>query len=103
MDLKKIKEQNPGFEFTTETTKKASESVLQNALKSNLNIESYNIKYSDTVSAKKDSSDTPLHKPVGDKNWKFLKKVSTNQNTDFFEEPKASLFNESGHEMAAED
>ncbi|HEY5968629.1 MAG TPA: hypothetical protein VIU35_11685 [Chitinophagaceae bacterium] len=102
MSLKKIKEKNPGFEFSTKATKKASESVKQTSLKSKLNIDSYNMKYSDQVSSTKDASGED-NKEVPDKKWKFLKKTSTNKNIDFLEEPKGSFFDEKGNEMAAED
>ena len=102
MSLKKIIENNPGFEFSTKATKKASESVKEASLKSKLNIDSYKLKYADKAGSDKDSSDDATN--VGaDQKWKFVKKVSTNQNMDFIEEPKGSFFDEKGNEMAAED
>ncbi|WP_159478709.1 hypothetical protein [Dyadobacter sp. 3J3] len=105
MDLKKIKEKNPGFEFSVKATKKASESVLQNSIKSRLNINAYNQKYAGTFTSSKDSEDENQTKSdlVDDSKWRFIKKISTNNNTDFPEEPKSSLFNEHGDEVAAED
>jgi hypothetical protein len=105
MDLKKIKEKNPGFDFSVKGTRKVPEAVLHNALKSKLNIDAYNQKYADTVISSKDSGKEESAKPapVDDSNWKFIQKVSTNSNVDFPEEPKSSFFDGHGEEVAAED
>ena len=103
MDLKKIKEKNPGFEFSAKATKKASKSVLENSLKPKLGIDSYNLKYADQVDSANDSITKKKHKSVNDKKGKFLKKFSTEQNKDFNEEGKGSMFDEQGNEIFAED
>lgn len=102
MSLKKIIEKNPGFEFSAKASKKASAAVKETSLKSKLNIDSYNIKYTKQSSSSKDSLDE-VQNVTGDKKWKFLKKTSTNKNMDFMEEPKGSFFDENGEEVVAED
>ena len=103
MSLKKIKEKNPGFEFSSKVSKKASEAVKQTSLKSKLNIDSYNLKFPDQASATSRSGRDEINKDAVDKKWKFLKKTSRNQSMDSIDEPKGSFYDENGNEMAAED
>lgn len=103
MSLKKIKEKNPGFEFSAKASKKASDSVKNASLKSKLDTESYNLKYADQVSAAKATDAGEEKKEATDKKWKFLKKTSTNKDIDLTEEAKGSFFDEEGNEVAAED
>jgi hypothetical protein len=103
MDIKKIQEKNPGFEFSEKATvaAKASQAVLDNSLTSKLTLSQYNLKYSDKASFVKSSATDSG--PI-DKGWKSLLKINTNRsNMDGFENPKISFFNEEGEEMIAED
>lgn len=103
MDLKKIKEKNPGFEFSAKANRKTSKAVIDSSLKSNLTMDAYKEKYADQASSSKDTSDESEKEPARDKNWSYLKKITKDENIDFQEEPKASFFNEEGEEEAAED
>jgi hypothetical protein len=102
MDLKKIKEKNPGVEFTSQVSKKASKEVLEKSLKTKLSIDLYRDKYADKKTSTEKSDLDVDEKEGTDKGWTFLKKVSKNKNTDFSEEPKASFFNEEGEEVASQ-
>jgi hypothetical protein len=95
MSLKKIKEKNPGVEFSTKASKKASDAVKKNSLTSQLNVDTYNQKYSSQV-AKKDSAKESAKKKLNDKAWKFVQQVPSNKNTDSFKESKGGFYDEKG-------
>ena len=102
MSLKKIKEKNPGIEFSTKTSKKASDAVKKNSLTSQLTVDSYKQKYSSQV-AKKDSAKESAKKKLNDKAWKFVQQVPSNKNTDSFKASKGGVYNEKGDKMIEED
>ena len=81
MSLKKIEEKNPGWQFTKKISKKASKTVVDAATQSNLDPETYNLKYAKQVKSKKAVADAVQPK-LNDKQWKMMKKESKIKSTD---------------------
>ncbi len=101
MDLKKVESKNPGWNFSEKVSKKASKAVLDSATKSNLDIESYNLKYA-ASKKKRPLKDTIEVKKQNDRNWKMLNKTSKEKLTDAPEESKAGFYDEEGNEVASQ-
>ena len=101
MSLKKVKEKNPGWQFSEKISKKASKTVLDAATQSQLDIDSYNMKYAKQVKSKKGASDSGLKK-VNDKNWRMMKKESLEKSTDAPEDTKTGFYDAEGNEVASQ-
>ena len=102
MNLKKVKEKNPGWEFTQKVSSKASKTVLDAATKSDLDINEYNLKYAAQVKNKKAISDALLPPLLNDKTWQMMKKESVDRSTDSLEDKKAGFYDAEGNEVASQ-
>ena len=102
MDLKKVKEKNPGWQFSKKISSKAAKSVLDAATKSKLDIDSYNLKYAAKVKSKKRFSETSTSASLKDKTWRMMKKESVEKSTDSLEEKKAGFYDAEGNEVASQ-
>ena len=101
MSVKKIEAKNPGWQFNKKISKRASKSVLNAATKSQLDIDSYNIKYAKQVKSKKGLSDSAPHK-MNDKSWKMMKKESREKFSDLPEDTKTGFYDAEGNEVASQ-
>lgn len=101
MSLKKIEEKNPGWQFTKKISKKASKSVLDASTQSNLDPETYNLKYAKQVKSKKRVTDAVQPK-LDDKHWKMMKKESKIKSTDLPEDTKTGFYDQEGNEVASQ-
>jgi hypothetical protein len=102
MDLKKVEKKNPGWVFSQKISKRASKTVLDAATQTDLDIDSYNMKYAKQIKSKKALADTPGKTKLNDKKWRMMKKESKNKSTDSPEEPKAGFFDDEGNEVASQ-
>ena len=103
MDLKKVKEKNPGWQFSQKISVRASKSVLDAATKSNLDIDSYNLKYAGQIKGKKGAADSAAKQPkLDDKKWRMMRKESVDKPIDSLEDKKVGFFDADGNEIASQ-
>lgn len=98
MDLKKIEDNNPGYKYTDKISSRASRTVLDSAVQSQLGFSSYNLKYADKVKIARDNLSPFDAKKVDDKNWRAVKRSSGDDNIDLPEESKLAGYDENGKE-----
>ena len=102
MDLKKVEKKNPGWQFSKKVSGRASKTVLENAVKSDLDIDSYNLKYAGQVKTTKGSKDSSKQPKLNDKKWRMMKKESIEKPVDSPEDKKAGFYDEKGNEVASQ-
>ncbi len=102
MDLKKVKEKNPGWQFSQKVSSRASKTVLNAATKSELDIDSYNLKYAAQIKNKKGLTDTPTQPQLNDKTWRMMKKESVDRPIDSLEDKKTGFYDAEGNEVASQ-
>lgn len=102
MNLKKVKQKNPGWQFSQKVSSRASKTVLDAATKSNLDIDSYNLKYAAQVKNKKGITDNSKLPLLNDKTWRMMKKESVDKSTDSLEDKKAGFYDAEGNEVASQ-
>lgn len=102
MDLKKVKEKNPGWQFSQKVSGRASKTILDAATKSKLDIDSYNLKYAAQIKNKKGLADASAQPQLNDKTWRMMKKESVDKPIDSLEDKKAGFYDAEGNEVASQ-
>jgi len=102
MDLKKVKEKNPGWQFSQKVSGRASKTILDAATKSRLDIDSYNLKYAAQIKNKKGLTDAATQPQLNDKTWRMMKKESVDKPIDSLEDKKAGFYDAEGNEVASQ-
>ncbi len=102
MDLKKVKEKNPGWQFSQKVSVRASKTVLDASTKSELDIDSYNLKYAGQVKSKTGLTDKTTQPRLNDKKWRMMKKESIDKPIDSLEDKKAGFYDAEGNEVASQ-
>ncbi len=102
MDLKKVKEKNPGWQFSQKVSSRASKTVLDAATKSGLDVESYNLKYAAQIKNKKGLTDASKQPQLNDQSWLMMNKESVDKPIDSLEDRKAGFYDSEGNEVASQ-